>query len=180
MPAQERLQAARRAAALYITHPFFLQHQHIACYMAVTPECATTHFIHHIWQAHKTCYLPVLTADRQLQFAVYQQGDALQRNRYGILEPKASCRLIAPQLLDSVLLPLVAFDQAGYRLGRGGGYYDATFAFLQHARAASSRRKCYLIGLAYAKQQWPTLLPRDTWDISLDAVLTEKEWHFFA
>jgi 5-formyltetrahydrofolate cyclo-ligase len=71
---------------------------------------------------------------------------------------------VATAILDVVLLPLVAFDAHGHRLGMGGGYYDASFAAQPHALR---------IGLAHTVQFCAALPVRD-WDVPLDAVLTER------
>jgi 5-formyltetrahydrofolate cyclo-ligase len=90
-------------------------------------------------------------------------------NRYGIPEPLDARPLRARQL-DLLLMPLVGFDHRGYRLGMGGGYYDATLAFMQHRRLW---RKPRLVGIAYECQRVEAL-PHDPWDMPLDAVLTER------
>ena len=66
-------------------------------------------------------------------------------------------------------MPLVGFDHQGYRLGMGGGYYDATLAYMRHRR---SWRKPRLVGIAYECQRVEKL-PHDPWDMPLDAVVTE-------
>jgi len=67
-----------------------------------------------------------------------------------------------------VLVPLVAFDDAGNRLGMGAGYYDRSFAF---RRAAPSPP--LLVGVGYEFQRVPALAAQP-WDVPLDAVLTER------
>ena len=85
---------------------------------------------------------------------------------FGLWEPPAT----APELVpDVMLLPMLAFDAAGYRLGYGGGYYDRT---LQARRAAGDA--VLAVGLAYAAQE-TSALPRDPWDQRLDWVVTEGQ-----
>jgi len=79
-------------------------------------------------------------------------------------------RQFKPHALDLILLPLVAFDKSGHRLGMGGGYYDRTLAFLAHRRLW---RKPHLLGTAYQFQQLETL-PTQPWDIPLDGIATEQ------
>jgi len=104
-----------------------------------------------------------------MEFAMYHDGDPLSLNRYQILEPHSQPFLI--EKLDIVLLPLVAFDEMGNRLGRGGGYYDRTF--FAHAQG-----KPFLLGLGY-EEQGTRQLPNDPWDVKLDGVLTEHRLILF-
>ena len=127
-----------------------------------------------IWQARKTCYLPILTDEDKLYFSLYHEKDDLILNRYLIFEPKHHDEKIAVENLDIVVTPLLAFDLQGHRLGTGGGYYDRTFAFLKNKKS----RKPIMLGLAYALQQ-ADMLPCDTWDISLDGVITEEGCFLF-
>ena len=98
----------------------------------------------------------------------------MKPNRYGIPEPMDTQPRSARQL-DLLLIPLVGFDSAGHRLGMGGGYYDATLAFLRHRR---HWRKPRLLGVAYECQKVEAL-PHDPWDMPLDAVLTERRLYRF-
>jgi 5-formyltetrahydrofolate cyclo-ligase len=93
----------------------------------------------------------------------------LRRNRFGLLEPagRASASALT---LDIVLVPLVAFDRRGHRLGMGGGFYDRALSFRLRRRRWRGPR---LIGLAYAIQELPAI-EAAPWDVRLDAVLTER------
>lgn len=73
--------------------------------------------------------------------------------------------------LDLVVMPLLAFDTAGSRLGMGGGFYDRSFAFKR--RSGKRSNKPHLTGIAYQFQQ-AEALNRQTWDVPLDAISTEK------
>ena len=115
--------------------------------------------------------LPVVQHDRQLLFAPWRADDALVTNRYGIPEPDielGSC--LAPDAMTVVLLPLLAYTRQGQRLGMGGGYYDASYAFRQQRPAPP-----LLIGIGYACQELVTLDNQD-WDVRLDALANENEW----
>ena len=80
----------------------------------------------------KKCYLPVLQNNHYLNFYSYHEKGLMTTNCFGIKEPEITQEnLIVPINLDLIFLPLVAFDKHGNRLGRGGGYYDRTFAFLK-------------------------------------------------
>jgi 5-formyltetrahydrofolate cyclo-ligase len=118
-------------------------------------------------------YLPAI-ADyrrRRMEFRRYARATRLQPNRYGIAEPERGAARIAVRHLDLVLLPLVAVDANGTRLGTGAGFYDRC---LQHLRAGRRWRRPKLIGLGYEFQRVAGLAAR-TWDVPLDALLTEKD-----
>ena len=126
--------------------------------------------IEHAVTAGKRVFFPILD-HQSLKFARWTEQTCLQKNRFGIDEPIDS-ETIPTKQLDLVLAPLVAFDQQGTRLGMGGGYYDRTFAFLAEcARPAGLK----LVGVAYEFQRAILPEPR-SWDIPLDAVVTELGW----
>lgn len=118
----------------------------------------------------KRCFLPVLhpLGQRRLYFVSWREGEPLVRNRFGIPEPRLR-RPVPTWSLDLILVPLVAFDARGNRLGQGGGFYDRTLAGLRHR----PRRHPQTIGLAYAFQQVARLEPAP-WDVPLHAVATER------
>jgi 5-formyltetrahydrofolate cyclo-ligase len=105
-----------------------------------------------------------------LVFRRWSPGDATLIDMFGLTEPLAGAEIVTPSLL---LVPLLAFDAAGTRLGYGGGYYDRTLAMLRGAG------KIAAIGIAYAGQEVGEL-PRHEYDEPLDAVLTEKGLRNFA
>ncbi len=117
-------------------------------------------------------FLPVIDplrgGGRLLRFARWQPGHStLQPNRFRIPEPMG--RRTPAWSLDLVLLPLVAFDRHGNRLGMGGGFYDRSFA----DRKQRPRRPL-LVGLAHACQELPDL-PAAPHDVPLDAIVTDQE-----
>ena len=73
--------------------------------------------------------------------------------------------------MDVILLPLLAFDRQGRRLGAGGGWYDASLAFL---REVSRPATPLLVGIGYAFQEVEAI-PREPWDVDLDYVATDAE-----
>jgi len=106
--------------------------------------------------------LPVVVAPRTpLVFREWHPGVALARGVYDIPYPRDS-REVVP---DSVLLPMIAFDDAGYRLGYGGGFFDRTLAALT--------RRPHVIGIAYELGHVPTIYPQE-WDVPVDFVVTER------
>ena len=91
-------------------------------------------------------------------------------NRFGISEPDTNqAKEIPIQSLDIILIPLVVFDQSCNRIGMGSGFYDKALSALDN-----SKKKTYLIGLAYEFQKVDQIEP-NKWDIPLDYVVTEKK-----
>ncbi|WP_095590388.1 5-formyltetrahydrofolate cyclo-ligase [Actibacterium ureilyticum] len=112
---------------------------------------------------HGPVGVPVIQGpDRPLQFHTWSPGCAMVPGPFGALVP-ATADVITP---DVLIVPLVAFDARGGRLGYGGGFYDRT---LQQLRAA---RPTTAIGFAYAAQQADTL-PHEGTDQPLDMIVTE-------
>ena len=121
----------------------------------------------------KKCYLPVMikVGAPRLHFRLFKKGQKLIRNSFGIPEPtrKFTCK---PFALSLVLMPLVAFDVDGNRLGMGKGFYDRTFAFLRR----SVRQRPVLLGLAHECQKVEELEVA-SWDVPLDGVVTDAAWY---
>lgn len=182
--------------------PDFIKAQNIAFYWPRKAEIDPRPLLNLALKMGKSCYLPILhpSKAKQLLFVEYHAKDPLRLNRYGIHEPilsKAHRPRLSPSKFDIILLPLLAFNKKGQRLGSGGGYYDKTFAFLkndlnlkkdskqdktnQKKRMPNPKlnsrklnpQKPQLIGLAYSFQERDKL-PQDTWDLVLSGVATEK------
>ena len=113
--------------------------------------------------AGQPALLPRMRADLRLDFAA---PTTLVRHPFGIEEPDVSAVATDP---DVILVPLLAVDSDGYRLGQGGGYYDRTLAALR------ARRPIVAIGCAW-DVQIVDRLPRDAWDEPLDGVVTPTDW----
>ena len=111
--------------------------------------------------------LPVTPAKgsaEALRFKIWAAGDELHPGAFGVHEPHPGAEAAEPDLL---LVPLLAFDRSGGRLGYGAGHYDRA---LERLRAIKPLRA---IGLAFAAQEVDTV-PTKTHDQPLDAILTER------
>ena len=170
----ERLHAAYALAEHVAASHLFQTSHRIAFYLPNDGEIDLQPLIEYAWQVNKQCFLPVIGPrnSRRLWFLPYTADIPLQVNRFGIPEPihHRGERQFKPHALDLILLPLVAFDKNGHRLGMGGGFYDRTLAFLAHRRLW---RKPHLLGTAYQFQQLKAL-PTQPWDIPLDGIATEQ------
>ncbi|MBQ0785539.1 MAG: 5-formyltetrahydrofolate cyclo-ligase [Amphritea sp.] len=174
-PAQQRQHAKGLLSTLRrLTQ--FRRSQNIALYLPSDGEISPEEVIDYCRKLGKQCYLPVLHPVRhnRLWFIPYNKDTVLINNIYGIKEPSL---IKAPRrpawALDLVLLPLVAFDEEGGRLGMGGGYYDRTFAFKQGWRKSGGTS---LIGLAHDLQKVERL-KTESWDIPLEGIATETRFY---
>ena len=160
--------------------PAFIQADSIALYLASDGEIDPALIIDYCWQQNKKVFLPVLDPAKHhhLLFIHYLPDTAMCLNKYAIREPATPYRqTIEPCQLDLVLLPLVAFDHSGARMGMGGGYYDRSFAF--KAAPEQANRNPLLLGLAHQLQQ-VTKLKVASWDIPLAGIVTDKKYYAVA
>ena len=176
LTAAERRDAARRLARHFSSHRLFLHSGRIAAYFANDAELDPAPLLLRARTMKKTCYVPVLDTvqKNRLWFAQYDDAYPLVTNRFGIPEPAQSPRrYVSPLALDLILLPLVAFDPDGNRLGMGGGFYDRTLSFLMRRRRW---QRPLLVGIAYEFQKI-TELQREPWDIPLHGIITDQRFY---
>lgn len=164
-------QAAAGAALCAVVNalPLFRRARRIAFYLAHGGEIDPAPLRRRAQQLGKHCFLPVLhpLGHNRLHFVAWREGEALLRNRFGIPEPRLR-RPVPAWSLDLILVPLVAFDDSGNRLGQGAGFYDRALAFRRRGR-----RHPRLIGLAHSFQQ-VAQLSAAPWDVRLDGIATER------
>jgi 5-formyltetrahydrofolate cyclo-ligase len=149
--------------------------QRIGIYAATAEELDTSDLI--ALALRRGCHVYLPRIDRRLRvcamrfvpLALGPLRRPLRRNRFGISEPEGA-ELASARLLDIVVLPLVAFDRYGTRLGMGGGYYDRAFAF---RRLRSVWHAPLLVGVAYALQEVERIAPAEH-DVPLDRVITDR------
>ena len=98
---------------------------------------------------------------------LFREAPAIEPSPWGVLQPPAAAEALSP---DVLLVPLVAADRAGTRIGHGMGHYDRAIAHLREGGGAG-----FTIGLAWEPQLVDRLLP-DPWDMKLDAIATPAEW----
>lgn len=180
LPLASQQQAALAVADRLTDWSVFTAAHRIAAYWACDGELSPMPLLERAWAANQQIYLPVLTdtPPQSLQFAPYRPDTPLRRNRFNIPEPDVPpTRWLEAPELDLVLTPLVAFDRFGNRLGMGGGFYDRSFAFQRDPDLRRYRRP-YLLGLGYEFQK-VSALRRQSWDVPLDAAVTEAAlWVF--
>ena len=142
----------------------------IAAYLPMGGELDPRPLMQVLQKNGNSICLPVcINEHAPLVFRRYRHNDALLPDDMGIAAPRATAQQVTP---DIVLLPLLAFDGQGHRLGRGGGFYDRTLAELK------KRSDCRFIGLAF-DMQMVDKCPIAPHDEALHAVLTPSKRHDF-
>jgi 5-formyltetrahydrofolate cyclo-ligase len=176
LPIHIRHQAERQALRHALHSGLLLKGRRWGVYLPFGSEFDVLGLVNQLLWMRKQVFVPVLPRRpaKPLRFVRLQKEQRLTRNRHNIVEPLSWCR-IGARRLDFLLLPLVAFDARGVRLGMGGGYYDATLAYL---KSRNHWRKPRLIGVAYTCQQ-AHKLPDEAWDVRLDGILTESGLTYF-
>ena len=150
-----------------------IQHRparHVAIYLPNDGELDVRPALRHPRFQQASTYLPFVDALRPgyLQFRLWQHHHPMCANAYGIHEPALRYRGRALWALDVIILPAVAFDEAGYRLGMGGGYYDRTLEQL-----ARHPRRPRLVAAGYDFQKMERgELPVAPWDQPVESIVT--------
>lgn len=142
--------------------------KNIAIFWPMGNEIDTRLLMRDLERAGYTILLPrVVAPATPLAFHQWGEGDPLEVSSFGVYEPFKEAPIVRP---DVVLVPLLAFDKAGYRLGYGGGFYDRTLDQLRRSGPVRA------IGLAY-EQQLVRAVPRNEFDQRLDLIVTnEAHW----
>jgi 5-formyltetrahydrofolate cyclo-ligase len=148
--------------ARLLEFPLYQAAASVGLYLADENEVPTRLLIDQCVNAGRSLYLP---RDAGVPaFVRWHPGTSLRQGRGGVQEPVDGVP-VDLELPAIVLLPVVAWDDAGTRLGRGGGFYDRLLPGLDP--------RVVRVGLAYEFQAFPEL-PRDPWDVSMHYVITER------
>jgi len=165
LPAQSRQLAAAAIAAC--AFPLIIAAGTIVSgFMPLKSEINPLPLMRKLADAGARLALPVVVGHgKPLIMRSWQWGEPLVPGVWGIREPGPAAAEVQPDIL---LVPLLAFDRSGHRIGYGAGYYDLTIAQLR------ARKPIAAIGIAFAAQEVETV-PRTAFDAQLDLVLTESE-----
>jgi 5-formyltetrahydrofolate cyclo-ligase len=167
---QSRAISSQKIATKILQSEIFIRSQNIGCYVPLENEVDTWSIIKGIWAAGKNCYLPAFSPKdkKSLCFVKFILGDQLLKTKYKILEPKiVSGKILAPEDLDLVIVPLRGFNRDRFRLGCGMGCYDRTFSFKKRTQVFS---KPCLIGLGFECQQ--VEFEPEPWDVVMDEIVS--------
>ncbi len=166
--AQQR--AANQLVQRLLNYRPLQQANTVAVFISREGEIDTTPLINALWHQNKQVYLPLLHpfCPGYLLFQHYTPRTQLTADRLNILTPTLDVRTVIPlEQLEMMMVPLVAFDNQGQRLGMGGGYYDRTLA-------QRSTKTIQVIGLAHRCQHLRHL-PAADWDIPLPTIITPDQ-----
>lgn len=146
-----------------LAHPFYRQAEKLFIYLSVRDEADTFAIIENALQCGKEVYVPVCNTDTHtMQCVQLADMSALVPGKYNIPEPKRPHRTAEKNSIGLCIVPGLAFDTDGFRMGYGGGYYDR---FLGGYGGVS-------FGLCYDECMVPHL-PREATDMHVDGIFTE-------
>ena len=131
-------------------------------YHGMGTEPDTVRLLEPLWALGKRVCLPRCLPGKQMEARLVQRESILIPHRWGMLEPGTDCALVTPEEIDLVLVPVLAFDHSGGRLGQGAGFYDPGLAGFSGVTAGLCRDLVLL-----------DRVPREAHDRSVDLVVTE-------
>lgn len=173
VPLAERRAAALRLVSHALRQRLLSRKRRIGFYIPAKSEIDVLPLLDQALRMGADCYLPIVPGLglRKLWFIRLGDRPAWVLNRYGIPEYQhATARKVRAYQLDLLFMPLLGFDASGWRIGMGGGYYDASLAKLGRRPHWRHPR---LVGVAFSAQRVDRV-PNDPWDIPLSGVLTER------
>lgn len=170
MPFDRRIAADREITEAVLRHPAYRQAKQIFCYVSMPHEVSTRALLAAALRDGKTVGLPVCETE-QCTMTFYRL-DALSELQTGAFRipvpPVSEDRILQPGEDTLMIVPMLAYDAAGYRLGAGGGYYDRYLA----------KYKIRTLGICYADCR-RAQLPHDAYDRKLQSCVTEQKTEDF-
>ncbi len=162
-----RQTAAHQAMQHFITLPEVRNARVVALYAPIDSELDTGPIAKYLFDNDILVVYPKVAADRlELQFHRVETLEQLHPGRFGVHEPESGTGIVSIDKVDVVIVPGLAFDKSGRRLGWGCGYYDATLADYSGLR----------VGFGYEFQMIDTV-PVTTHDLLVDMIVTDRGCH---
>ena len=165
---------AEKACALFFENCAPQKDQIIALYWPMKDEFSTQLILEKLLEEGYTCCLPITSKEeRPLKFAKWTKDDPLREGAFKVHEPVVTDQTewLEP---DIVIVPLIAFDRRGHRLGYGAGHYDATLEKLREKKDVKA------VGVAFSEQLVLFPLPAEEHDQPLDLVITPEKVYSFS
>jgi len=160
----EAARAGREAARRILELAELAAAPRVALYAALADELPSRDLFDALRRRGTPTLFPRCLDDGRLAFAAVRRWEDLVPGRYGLAEPREGA--VALEVADVVVVPGLAFDAQGRRLGRGGGYYDRTFP--------PGGTAPFLVGAGFAFQRVAEV-PAGPDDRAMDAVVTDRE-----
>ena len=158
------LRAELEAKLARIVLPHLIGARIVAGYHPLKDEISPYSILDALGEEQRAALPWFLHRDSQM---IFREAPAAEPSPWGVLQPPAAAEALAP---DTVLVPLVAADRHGSRIGHGKGHYDRA---LSHLRQSGT---VFTIGIAWEHQIQSAPLDPDPWDVPLDAIATPAEW----
>lgn len=143
-----------------LAHPAVVNAETILMYYSLADEVNTHEAVDALVRRGKTVLLPRVIDGENMEIRIYESRDDLAPGHYGIMEPTGKL-YTCYENIDVAVVPGMAFDAAGHRLGRGKGYYDRFLPKATHA---------YKIGVCFDFQK-RAAIPADDFDVTMDCVI---------
>ncbi|NLT13431.1 MAG: 5-formyltetrahydrofolate cyclo-ligase [Clostridiales bacterium] len=163
LPADYLAESDKGIFDIITSMPEFISARTIFSYYSLGWEPDTVKLLEYALRLGKTVTLPVCFKGGVMEARAIGSLSELSESWYHLLEPLSSTRVMLPEELDFIVVPALAFDLEGYRLGRGGGYYDRFLVKTQAFTVGITRER-----LLYER------LPREAHDVPVRCVVTEK------
>lgn len=161
-----RQQASRKMQAELTRLPCYQAAEYIMLYMAMQDEVQLDELIAMVLKDGKKAVIPLVTGAGLMEAVELTDMADLVPDKYGIKTvSEEKRRLIAPDKIDLIIVPGVAFDKAGHRLGMGGGFYDRFMLRAARAVRAALAYDCQLLAA----------VPAEVHDLTVDYIITEKQ-----
>ncbi len=168
---KKRLLESHQLTTQILKDPRWQRADTILLYLSFGSEFDTMPLIHAAWAAKKTVAIPVCFPDFQLVPSLFTKDTILEQKSFGLSEiPRSLCEPIDVKSIDFCLIPGLAFDAYGNRLGYGAGYYDRFLPQLSPS--------CTLLAACFSCQLIGDQLPSEATDVHINEILTPS-MHFF-
>jgi 5-formyltetrahydrofolate cyclo-ligase len=165
LPAENAKRAARAVLDLALAEVPFPRGATVAGYWPLADELDVRPLLEALAKRGHPCALPVVVArGHALAFRAWKPGDPLEQAGFGLSVPRREAPASSPAVL---LVPLLAFDSRGYRIGFGAGFYDMTI------NALRAKGRLLAVGIGFAAQE-VSMVPTETFDAALDWLVTER------
>ncbi len=159
------VQSSKLIYSKLLAHELIKQSESIGIYVSNGKEISTNELILELLKTNKCISVPKIVND-DLEFREIKTFEDLEMGKYGILEPIQECLVVSPKEINLLIVPCVAVDCNGNRVGMGKGYFD---------RFLSSNNSMKTICLAYEIQFLPEINPEEH-DQKIDYIITEEKF----